>query len=152
MSEFVLSNILGTNQEEDFENFDLKEIQEILLELRNTEPFDLAHGELMQQRALRGADVCSEFIGKLQKTISYLETKASSAKNRAALDYKGKENEKVTMDMRKFVAESDSAVEDYLLKLAKAKGAKALLDKKYELLLKQHHFVKEICIGFKKSF
>lgn len=153
LQDYKLSTILGTSLEENFEDFDLEEIQTILNELKNTTPFDLAHGELMQQKALRGADVCSEFLGKLQKTTSYLETKINSQKNKVAMEYTGdKPDVKITMDMRKFAAESNPEVEELQIKLAKAKGAKTLLDKKYELLLKQHHFIKEICVGLKKTF
>lgn len=149
---YKMSSILGLNLEEEFEDFDLQEIQEVLHELKNTIPYDLAQGELMQQKSLRAADVCSEFLGKLQKTISFLETKINSQKNKIAMDFKTDDGSKPTMDMRKFAAESNPIVEELQLKLAKAKGAKLLLDKKYEILIKQHHFVKEICVGLKKTF
>lgn len=149
---YRLSNILGRNNEDNFEDFNLKEIQEILAELSNQTPFDLAHGELMQQQSLRAADVCAEFLGKLQKTISFYESKINSLKNKTAMDYKTTDGSKATMDMRKFAAESSPEVEEYQIKLAKAKGAKLLLDKKYEILIKQHHFIKEICVGLKKTF
>jgi len=146
-----LGAILGNEYEEQFLDFDLKEIQEILSELKNEIPIDIAHAELMQQQTLRAADVCAEFLGKLQKTTSYLEAKINSLKNKIAMDYESKDGSKVTMDMRKFASESDPSVEELQIKLAKAKGSRLLLEKKYEILIKQHHFLKEISIGIRKT-
>jgi len=150
--ETKLSTILGNDFEENFLDFDLEEIQNILAQLKNEAPIDLAHAELMQLQTLRAADVCAEFLGKLQKTTSYLESKANSVKNKAAMNFESKDGSRVTADMRKFASESDPEVEDLLSRLAKAKGSKVLLEKKYEILIKQHHFLKEIAVGLKKTY
>jgi len=148
-----LSSLIGSNFEENFLDFDLTEIQTVLADLKNENPIDLAHAESMQQKTLRGADVCAEFLGKLQKTTSYLETKINTLKNKIAMEYEPKDSTvKVTMDMRKFAAESHPDVEDLQVRLAKAKGSKLVLEKKYELLIKQHHFLKEISMGLRKTF
>lgn len=148
-----LLSLIGASDEEKFLDFDLTEIQTVLAELKNENPIDLAHAELMQQKTLRGADVCAEFLGKLQKTTSYLESKINTLKNKIAMDYEPKDSTtKVTMDMRKFAAESHPDIEDLQMRLAKAKGSKLVLEKKYDLLIKQHHFLKEISAGLRKTF
>lgn len=147
-----LSSLIGVSNEENFLDFDLTEIQTVLADLKNENPIDLAHAESMQQKTLRGADVCAEFLGKLQKTTSYLESKINTLKNKIAMEYDPGDKVKVTMDMRKFAAESHPDVEDLQVKLSKAKGSKLVLEKKYELLIKQHHFLKEISMGLRKTF
>lgn len=148
--EIKLSSVLGLDLEENFLDFDLEEIQTILSELKKDIPIDIAHIESMQQKTLRAADVCGEFLGKLQKTTSYLESKLNSLKNRVAMEYTS-DGGKVTMDMRKFAAESNPDVEAIQIALAKAKGSKTLLEKKYEIVIKQHHFLKEMAAGMRKT-
>ena len=63
-----LSYFLGTELEEDFSNFDLTEIQKVLSKLQDIDAIDLAHAELLQQQALRGADIITEYLGKIVKT------------------------------------------------------------------------------------
>jgi len=58
MSQLVrLGDYLGNELEEDFVNFDLTEIQQVLSQLQSTDAIDLVHAELLQQQALRGADI-----------------------------------------------------------------------------------------------
>ncbi|MCZ2224495.1 MAG: hypothetical protein LC122_12800 [Chitinophagales bacterium] len=151
MEDIKLVNLLGSSLEDAFLDFDFSEIQEILETLKDISPIDIAHVELLQQKALRGADICSEYLGKIYKTVSYLESKVSVEKNRASLEY-NPENVKVTMEMRKWAGESSSIVEELQIKLAKAKGSKALLEKKYDILIKSHHHWKDIASGLKKSY
>lgn len=147
--EIKLSSVLGLELEENFLDFDIEEIQTILAELKKDIPIDIAHIESMQQKTLRAADVCGEFLGKLQKTTTYLESKLNSLKNRVAMEYTS--DGKVTMDMRKFAAESHPDVEAIQIALSKAKGSKTLLEKKYEIIIKQHHFLKEMGAGMRKT-
>ena len=84
MTEITLGQILGDDLEEAFRNFDMTEIQEVLSRLAETDAIDLAHAEMLQQQALRGADILSEFLGKIIKTTSYLETEINSARNKAS--------------------------------------------------------------------
>lgn len=146
----TLGDLMGKNTEDDFDDFDLGEIQDVLANLATTNVLDLAHAEALQQQSLRGADIISEYLGKLVKTVTYLESKYSSLKNRTSLEFVG-ENGKATSDMKKWAGESNQGVEDLSIKIGRAKGAKALLERKYDLLIKSHHFYKEISLGLKRS-
>jgi hypothetical protein len=73
MSQTVrLGDVLGSNLEEDFKDFDLTEIQEVLEQLRDIDAIDLAHAELLQQQSLRGADIIVGYLSKIVKTVGYL--------------------------------------------------------------------------------
>lgn len=136
--------------EEDFASFDLTEINAVLSNLRNTNAIDIAHAEMLTIQALAGSDIASEFIGKLVKTVSHLEGKVSSTKNKASLEYKPTDG-KATADMRKQAGEASPEVQDINDRLARAKGAKAVIERKYDILIKSHHFYKELVGGMKKG-
>ncbi len=148
----TLGDIIGVSLEEDFLKFDLTEIQEVLVCLAETDALDLAHAEKLQQQSLRGADLIAEHLAKVIKTTSYLESKVSSIKNKVSLEYnKTPDGSKVTADMRKWAGESSAEVEEWNIKLAKAKGSKSVLEKKYDILIKSHHHFKDIATGMKKT-
>lgn len=146
-----LGDLLGSELEEDFANFDLTEIQQVLVMLQETDAIDLAHAEQLQQQALRGADVIVEHLGKIVKTVGYLEAKVASTKNKVSLDYQAPDGAKTTLDMKKWAGESSPEVEVVQIKLAKAKGSKLVLERKYELLVKSHHHFKDIAAGLRRT-
>lgn len=147
----TLGQLLGDDLEEVFKEFDMTEIQSVLSTLSETDAIDLSHAELLQQQSLRGADIISEYLGKLIKTVSYLETKINSAKNKAALTYEAPNGARTTADMKKQAGESAPEVEELGIKLARAKGSKSVLEKKYDILIKAHHHYKDISAGMKRS-
>jgi len=144
-----VKDILGEHEDE-FYDFDLTEIQEILAQLSTDQPLDIAHAEMIQQKTLRAADILTEYISKIVKTVSLLETKSNSLRNKAALNYSAPDG-KTTADMRKWASESDPEVTELQIALAKAKGTKSLLDKKYEIMIKYHHHAKDIAQGIRKT-
>lgn len=146
-----LSDFLGTELEEDFSNFDLTEIEQVLVNLRDIDAMDLSHVEALQQQALRGADVIAGYLGKMVKTIGYLEAKVNSTKNKVALDYRDPDGSRTTIDMKKWAGESSPEVEAVQIKLAVAKGSKLVLDRKYEILVKSHHHFKDIAQGLRRT-
>lgn len=146
-----LGDFLGDELEEDFVNFNLTEIQQVLEKLQNTEAIDLAHAELLQQQALRGADIITEYLGKIVKTVGYLEAKVNSTKNKVSLDYQAPDGARTTLDMKKWAGESSPEVEQVQIKLAKAKGSKLVLERKYEILVKAHHHFKDIAQGLRRT-
>lgn len=143
-----ISNLLGPSIDEDFIDFDLTEIQEVMISLRDTNVIDIAHCELLQSKALAAADILSEYLGRINKSLSYLESKLNSAKNKASLEYSSPG--KTTAEMRKWAATSDPEVEKLEIKIAYIKGSKVLLDKKYDLLIKSHFHYKEISSGLRR--
>jgi hypothetical protein len=145
-----LSELLGEDLEDSFDHFDVSEVQAVLSQLQN-DAIDLAHAEQLMQQTLRCADLMSEMIGKLTKTIHFLESKVDSAKNQAALNYESPNSSKTTMQQRSWASECDPEVEKLNIKLSRAKGAKALLDRKYDILIKSHHSFKDIANGMRKS-
>lgn len=151
MEKIRLSHYIGEDLEEDFANFDLTEIQSVLLQLSQEQPIDLAHAELLQQQALRGADIITEYLGKIVKTVGYLDTKVNSVKNRAALNYQEPNGNRTTSEMKKWYAESAPEVEELQIKLSKAKASKMVLDKKYDVLIRSHHHYKDIASGLRKT-
>lgn len=146
-----LGDVLGSNLEEDFKNFDLTEIQEVLGQLRDVDAIDLAHAELLQQQALRGADILADYLAKMVKTVAYLESQVNSTKNRVSLDYVAPDGSRTTVDMKKWAGESSPEVEKVQIKLAEAKGGKIALERKYEILVKAHHHFKDIAGGLRKT-
>jgi len=146
-----LGNFIGFQLEEEFLDFDLSEIQKVLEKLQETDPIDLAHAELLQQQALRGADILTEYLGKIVKTIGYLEAKVNSTKNKVSLEYQAPEGARTTADMKKWAGESSSEVEAILIKLAKARGSKLVMERKYEILIKSHHHYKDIASGLRRT-
>lgn len=152
MSEIItVGTLIGTELEEDFLQFNLTEIQGILITLRDTDVLDLAHAEYLQQQTLRGADILSEYLGRIIKTTSYLESKVSTAKNKASLEYKDPDGGKTTADMKKWAGESSPEVAETAALLAKAKGSKSLLEKKYDIIIKAHHHYKDLAMGLRRS-
>lgn len=146
-----LGDLLGQDLEEEFINFDLTEIQNVLVSLNETDAIDLAHAEMLQQLSLRGADIITEYLGKVVKTVGFLEAKVNSTKNKAALNYQEPNGNKTTSDMKKWFSESSPEVEEVQIKLAKAKASKIVLEKKYDLLIKSHHHYKDIAAGLRKT-
>jgi len=146
-----LSDFIGSELEEDFSNFDLSEIQLVLEKLQDIDAIDLAHAELLQQQALRGADVITEYLGKIVKTVGYLESKLNSTKNKAALTYVDPGGGRTNMDMKKWYAEVAPEVGLVQEALAKAKGSKVFLEKKYDILIRSHHHYKDIAAGLRRT-
>jgi hypothetical protein len=145
MSKITLGQLLGNDNIESFEEFDLTEVQKVLKSLGNEDAIDIAHAEFLQQRALYGAELLIDMSAKMIKTVGYLEAKVNSVKNRCALDYKPADDKiRITAEMRKSASECDPKVEELSLLLAKARGAKQAIDKKMDLLLKTHYYYKEL--------
>lgn len=146
-----LGDFIGTEQEAKFLDFDLTEIQQVLGRLQETEAIDLAHAELLQQQSLRGADLLTEYLGKIVKTVGYLEAKVNSTKNRVAKDYTAPDGSRTTVDMKKWAGEASPEVEALQIKLAEAKASKIVLERKYEILVKSHHHFKDIAQGLRRT-
>lgn len=146
-----LGDLLGPNLEEDFRNFDLTEVQEVLNQLQGADPVDLAHVEHLQQQALRGADILAEHLAKMVKTVAYLESKVNSVKNKVSLEYVAPDGARTTVDMKKWAAECSPDVTAALEKLADAKGGKVALERKFDIIVKAHHHYKDIAAGLRKT-
>lgn len=146
-----LGDLLGTELEDVFVDFDLTEIQEVLSALQNEDAIDLSHAERLQQLALRGADILTEYLGKIVKTVGYLETEVNSTKNKVSLEYEAPDGAKTTADMKKWAGDSSPEVKAVQIRLAQAKGSKVYLEKKYDILIKAHHHYKDIAVGIRRS-
>lgn len=146
----TLGSIIGTTAEDEFLEFDLTEVQELLGQLSREDAIDLAHAEILQQKALRCADILSDLLSKMVKTTSYIEGKLNSKKNKTSLEYEHPSG-KTTAEMRKYAGECSQEVNDLHDKLSKAKGAKIYLEKKYDIIIKTHHHYKDIASGLRKS-
>lgn len=146
-----LGDLIGANPEEDFRNFDLTEVQQVLGNLRETDAIDLAHAELLQQQALRGADILAEYMSKMVKTVAHLEAKVNSIKNKVSLDYTAPGGARTTVDMKKWAAECSPEVTTALEKLAEAKGGKVALEKKFDIMVRSHHHYKDIAQGLRRT-
>lgn len=146
-----LSDFLGTQLEEEFANFDMTEIEQVLENLRDIDAIDLSHVETLQQQSLRGADIITGYLGKIVKTVGYLEAKVNSTKNRVSLEYLAPEGTRTTSEMKKWAGDSSPEVEAVQIRLANAKGSKLVLERKYEILVKAHHHFKDIASGLRKT-
>jgi hypothetical protein len=147
-----LKELVGEGFTDNFEEFDLAVVQQVLAALANEQAIDVPHSEKLQQKTLFAADLLTEYLAKLIKTVSYLESKMNSVKNKVSLEYNAPEGIKTTMEMKKQAGESSEEVEKLALQLAKAKGAKSLVERKYEILLKAHHHFKDLSSNQKKTF
>ena len=150
MSQTTLGNLLGSEMVDKFEDFDLTEIQQVLKSLANENAIDLAHSDFLQQKSLYAANLLVDYLAQLVKSVSYLEGKVNSTKNRAALEYKSGES-KITADMRRSASESDPEVEKLISILARAKGAKVMIENKLNILIKAHHFYKDVSSGMRRG-
>lgn len=146
----TLGQIIGDSFDDNFSSFDLTEVQQVLSSLAVENAIDIAHAEMLQLKSLYAADILIDYIAKLVKSVSYLETKVNSLKNKTALEYKSADG-KTTADMKKQAGESSDDVLKFNELLAKAKGSKSYLEKKYEILIKLHHFYKDIGVGMRKG-
>ncbi len=146
-----LGDLLGEDLEEEFVNFDFTEIQEVLANLNEIDAIDIAHAERLQQLSLRGADILTEYLGKVVKTVGFLETKVNSVRNKVSLDYKAPDGSKTTTDMKIWAGNASTEVEAVQIRLAKAKASKVVLEKKYDILIKSHHHWKDIASGLRRT-
>lgn len=149
-SKITVGALIGTNDIEKFEDFDITEVQKILSQLAVETAIDIAHSEMLQQKSLYAAEIITEYIAKLVKTVGFLESRINSIKNKVALEYKAPEG-KTTADMKKQAGESSPEVEELSVKLAKAKGSKTLLERKFDILIKQHHHYKDMSSNQRKG-
>jgi hypothetical protein len=146
-----VGDFIGDSLEECFLDFDLSEIQKVVKKLQTEDVPTLAQAERLQQEALRAADVLSEHLAKLHKTIHYLEAKTSTVRNKISLEYEPPTGVKPSIELRKMAGEASQEVLDYEIKIAKAKGAKTVLERKYEIIIKSHHHYKDIANGLRKT-
>lgn len=147
----TVNDLIGSDDDEKFLNFDLTEVQNLVSNLQSIGVDDIGHAMELQQTALRCADILSEYIGKIVKTISFLDAKLSSKKNKVALNYESLTHNRTSIELKKMAGESDPEVEDIALQIAKAKGAKSVLEKKYDIVIKAHHHYKDIANGLRRS-
>jgi len=151
VKQITLGDCLGSQSEEKFADFDLTSVQLVLDALANTDAIDLSHAEYLQQQALRGADIITEFLAKIVKTVGYLETKVNSVKNRVCLEYQAPEGTRTTTDMKIWAGNSSPEVEAVQIRLASAKASKMYLEHKFDLMVKSHHHYKEIASGLRRT-
>jgi hypothetical protein len=130
-------------------NFSLVEVQEVINALQSEDTPTIVEAEKLQLMALRGADILSEIIGKLHKTIHYLDAKTASVKNKASLNFVPPAGVRDSIELRKIAGTASDELLDVEISLSKAKGAKALLEKKYEIIIKSHHYYKDVANGLK---
>jgi len=147
----TMSSIVGVSETTDFSDFDLTEVQILLGNLATVDAIDLAHAEMLSQQSLRCADILSEYLAQMVKTVSYLEGKINSTKNKISLEYLAPNNARTTVEMKKWAGESSPKVEELQVKLASAKGSKVLLEKKYDIIIKAHHHYKDIAAGLRRT-
>lgn len=148
----TVADLIGDSIEESFLDFDLTEVQKVVSKLQSEDVPTLAQAESLQQEALRAADVLSGHLAKLHKTIHYLTAKTSSIKNKISLNYDlpfGTRGQ--GLELRKMAGEASDEVMELEIKLAKSKGAKTVLEKKYEIIIKSHHHYKDIAGGLRKT-
>ncbi len=144
----TIADLVGISFEDQYLDFDLTPVKKVLVLLNTEKLIDLAHADFFQQRSLYAADLISDYLAKLVKMISYHEAKINTAKNKAALAYEAPGG-RTTADLRKFASECAPEVEQLQNELAKLKGAKAALDKKYDILIKFHHLCKEMASKYR---
>lgn len=147
----LLNDLIGEDLEEDFKNFDLTEIQEVLSCLASENTVDIAHCEMLMQKSLRGADILSEYLGKMIKTVNYLEVRLNSVKNKAALNFKSDDGSKPSIQLRVMASEADLEVSELAMKLGRAQAGQAVLSKKFDLIVKSHYHYKEVLVGLRKT-
>jgi hypothetical protein len=68
-----------------------------------------------------------------------------------ALEYVDPTATKTTLDMKKWAGESSTEVAEIAAILAKAKGSKSVLEKKYDIIIKAHHHYKDLAMGLRRS-
>lgn len=146
-----LGDLLGSSNIEKFRDFDMTEVQNVLIQLRETDAIDLAHAEFLQQQALRGADILAEYLAKMVKTVAHLEAELNKTRNKVSLEYVAPDGSRTTVDMKKWAGECSPEVVKVQEQLADAKGGKVAQERKYEILVKAHHHFKDIAAGLRRT-
>lgn len=146
-----LGDLLGSSNIEKFRDFDMTEVQNVLIQLRETDAIDLAHAEFLQQQALRGADILAEYLAKMVKTVAHLEAELNKTRNKVSLEYVAPDGSRTTVDKKKWAGECSPEVVKVQEQLADAKGGKVALERKYEILVKAHHHFKDIAAGLRRT-
>ena len=146
----TIGNIIGGSFDDEVDNFDMTEVQELVAELQNTEVPDLTHAEYLQQRALRAADILTEYLGKIVKVLAYYEALGNRTKNLVALKYENPSG-KTTQEDKKRAGESSEELMEIETKVARIKGAKAVIEKKFEIVIRMYHGNKDVALGLRKS-
>jgi hypothetical protein len=144
----ILKDMVNSSTDEQFLNFSLDDIQAILTSLQNTEVPDLAHAELMQQRALIGANMVCDFLAKVVKIVSSLDNKINSMRSTYAINYRI-DGKVPAADVRTLALKSCPDVSDLEELLSNAKASKSFLERKYDILIKTHHHYKDIAAGLR---
>lgn len=147
----TVKDIIGNGFDDEFEDFDMTEIQELVSELQSNQLPDLASSEYMMQRSLRCADLIGEYLCKLVKLVSYYEALANKTKYAVALAYEDPKGGKTTQEAKKWAGESSVELLEIEIKIAKIKGAKAVLEKKFEIVIRMFHSIKDMASGMRKS-
>ena len=146
-----VKDLVGNNLDDAVFEFNLTEVQEVVSKLQSEDVPTLPQAERLCQEALRGADVLSEHLAKVHKIMNYLEAKGASVRNNIALNYVPATGIKPSKELRKMAGEASQEVLDIEIELAKVKGAKTLLEKKYDIIIKAHHHYKDIAAGLRKT-
>ncbi len=138
-----IRDIIGDKMEEDFLEFDYTYIQETLNEVSNSATPNLAMAEYLQFKCLSAADVLIEYSGKLIKYSTYLDNKITSMRNRHAMEFYAA-NPKAAADIRAMSLKSCPDADELENTSAQLKGTRAIIEKKFDLLIKAHHHYKEV--------
>jgi hypothetical protein len=146
-----LGDLMGSSRIENFRDFDLTEVQQVLIQLKDIDAIDLSHAELLQQQALRGADILAEYMAKMVKTVAHLEAELNKTRNKVSLEYVAPDGARTTVDMKKWAGECSPEVVAVQEQIAEAKGSKVFIERKYEILVKAHHHFKDIAAGLRKT-
>jgi hypothetical protein len=146
-----VKDIVGDTLDDAIFEFDLTEVQNVVSKLQSEDVPTLAQAERLCQEALRGADILSEYLAKVHKIMNYLDAKVATTRNKIALDYVPPDGARNSIELRKMAGEASQEVLDLEINLAKVKGAKTLLEKKYDIIIKSHHHYKDIATGLRKT-
>lgn len=132
----------------------LKERKE-LDDIANSLPDDgvLDKNDLLRlsRLCIRGMNICDSWLPKLHVLMTLCEVEKDKARAMAYVNAKGKENEKLTAELRKAISEINEEYNNKKIIAEKIKGAKLFHEKKRDTLKTSYFFFRDQLCSYKTS-
>lgn len=141
-SHFAAKNDLGV---------DLGELEEISQSLPKDNVFSVEDCFKLQRKILHGMKICDDWIPVLHIMVSSKESEKDRAKSIVYANPPSKEGQKLTIDLRKALADLDEGVDKLKIEVEKLKAMKLFFEKKRDSLKSALFMFKDQVLSFRFS-
>jgi len=137
---------IGETFEDDFMEFDLTLVHDLLDDINNNSAPDLYQAEDLRRRTIVGMRMLTQYEGRLIKITNYLNSKIPAIRSKYAIHYTNEGKKDPTDKTRDYAFKSCPDAEPFEKTLAQATAARTVVQKKYELLSKAHYMYRDLCL------